>query len=159
MICVILSSISFVTARGGRYTTEIRALARSHRWSRRILVWAGICTAEVGTAINPAVEGSLDLSLDRSMTPSAASSTMAAMADTTTVTTTMGRDIVDRLPGRRGATGLIPLPRVDRSPVRKSVSETAVLFCRPGRIAAQVRRRLRTDQCSRHPAGRLAQHW
>src|SRR5690242_13851636 len=109
-------------------------------------VWAGICTAEVGTAINPAVEGSLDRNLERSRTPSTASSAIAAIAETITVAATMGRDIVDRLPGRRGATGLIPPPRVDRLPVRKSAFETAARFCQPGRIAGPVRRRPRTDQ-------------
>src|SRR5215475_13710350 len=109
-------------------------------------VWAGICTAEVGTAINPAVEGSLDRSLERSRTPSTARSTTAAIAETITVAATIGRDIVDRLPGRRGATGLIPLPRVDRLPVRKSAFETAAPFYQPARTASQVRRRPRRGQ-------------
>src|SRR6266550_1522018 len=112
-------------------------------------VCAGMAVAAVGTGMSPAVDGSWDRSFG---TPT--KTTMMTAATIAPVMIMDGDMMV--LPGRRGLTGLIQLPRACRWPARKSVFETDEAFCRQAPADGRARRVRHTGRSRRRRAGRRA---
>src|SRR2546426_6150936 len=75
--------------------------------------------------MRPAVEGSDDLSFDRSTTPKAASAPTMTTTDARAARPIMGREKAEGPPARRGVTGLTQLPLDGKWPARIRLSGTA----------------------------------
>src|SRR5258705_2078334 len=100
--------------------------------------------AGVGTAMRPAVDGSDDLSLDRSTRPKAANAPTMTTTAATAARASMGPENAEGPPARRGVIGLTRLPLDGKSPARTRLCGTAERSDPPARADARGRTSLRT---------------